>query len=236
MPIKAPSGPEPFLPAELERGLDRDARAPSPAPRSGSSRPAPRTARSRAWRRRRRRSPPLRAPWPPRRRATARSPCRSGSRRACPSARSAHRRPWPRDSRRCGSVRSTGTPWRVSARIVGVCLASSAISQHSAHSTEFGRAHHVEIGDGAERGQMLDRLMRRAVLAEADRVVRHDIDHALLHQRREADRRAAIIGEHEEGAAIGHDAAMQRDARSSPPPCRARARRNGCSCRRSRRA
>ena len=27
---------------------------------------------------------------------------------------------------------------------------------------------------------MLDRLMRRAVLAEADGIVRHDVDHALL--------------------------------------------------------
>ena len=42
--------------------------------------------------------------------------------------------------------------------------------------------------------------------------MRHHIDHALLHQRGKADRRAAIIGEHHEGAAIGNDAAMQRHA------------------------
>jgi len=39
--------------------------------------------------------------------------------------------------------------------------------------------------------------------------VRHHIDDALAHQGREADRGAAIIGEDEEGAAIGNDAAVQ---------------------------
>ena len=85
-------------------------------------------------------------------------------------------------------------------------------------------------------GQMLDRLVRRPVLAEPDRIMGHDIDDAQPHQRREPDRRAAIIGEHQEGAAIGDDAAMQRPCRSSPPPCRARGCRNGGSCRRNRRA
>ena len=63
-----------------------------------------------------------------------------------------------------------------------------------------------------KRREMLDRLMGRTVLAEPDRIVRHDVDHALTHQRREPDRRAAIVGEDEEGAAIGHDAAMQGEA------------------------
>ena len=51
------------------------------------------------------------------------------------------------------------------------------------------RAEHVEVRHGAQRRQMLDRLVRRAVLAEADRVVRHDVDDALAHQRGQADRR-----------------------------------------------
>ena len=59
---------------------------------------------------------------------------------------------------------------------------------------------------------MLDRLMRRPVLAEADRIMGQHIDDAQAHQRREADRAARIVGEDEEGAAIGHEAAMQRDA------------------------
>ena len=40
----------------------------------------------------------------------------------------------------------------------------------------------------------------------------HDVDHALAHQRRQPDRRPAIIGEHEERAAVRNDAAMQRQA------------------------
>ena len=54
--------------------------------------------------------------------------------------------------------------------------------------------------------------MGRAILAKADGVVRHDVDHALPHQCREADRRPAIVGEDEECAAVGHDAAVQRQA------------------------
>ena len=50
------------------------------------------------------------------------------------------------------------------------------------------------------------------VLAEADRIVGHHVDDALLHQRREPDRRPRIVGKGEEGAAIGEHAAMQRDA------------------------
>ena len=37
----------------------------------------------------------------------------------------------------------------------------------------------------AEHRQVLDRLMGRAVLAEADRIVRHHVDHPLAHQRRQ---------------------------------------------------
>ena len=32
--------------------------------------------------------------------------------------------------------------------------------------------------DRPQRREMLDRLVRRAVLAEADRIVRHHVDHA----------------------------------------------------------
>ena len=71
------------------------------------------------------------------------------------------------------------------------------------------RAEHLEVWDRAQRRQMLDRLMRRAILAQADTVMRHDVDHALAHERGQPDRRAAIVGEDEEGRAIRHDAAMK---------------------------
>ncbi|GCC44247.1 hypothetical protein chiPu_0028071, partial [Chiloscyllium punctatum] len=75
-----------------------------------------------------------------------------------------------------------------------------------------GRTKHQHIRDRAQRGEMLDRLMRRPVLAEPDRVMGHHMDDADPHQRREADRRPAVIGEAQEGAAIGNEATMQRDA------------------------
>ena len=59
---------------------------------------------------------------------------------------------------------------------------------------------------------MLDRLMCRAVLAEADRIVRHHVDDALLHQRGQPDRRTAVIREDEERAAVGNEQAVECQA------------------------
>ena len=59
---------------------------------------------------------------------------------------------------------------------------------------------------------MLDRLVGRPVLAEADRIVGRDEDHPLPHQGGEPQRRPAIVGEHQEGAAVGDDAAVHRHA------------------------
>ena len=70
----------------------------------------------------------------------------------------------------------------------------------------------VHARDQAQARRVLDRLVRRAVLAQADGVVREDEDHPLLHQRRHAQRVARVVGEREEGAAVGNEAAVQRDA------------------------
>ncbi|MGY4486278.1 hypothetical protein ACVWWR_005469 [Bradyrhizobium sp. LM3.2] len=59
---------------------------------------------------------------------------------------------------------------------------------------------------------MLDRLVRGAVLTQADGVVGHHMNDADPHQGRKADRRTAVVGEGEEGAAIGNEAAVQREA------------------------
>ena len=45
-------------------------------------------------------------------------------------------------------------------------------------------AEHLQIGDDPQGGQMFDRLVGRAIFAEADAVVGHDVDDALLHERR----------------------------------------------------
>ncbi len=76
----------------------------------------------------------------------------------------------------------------------------------------IGRTHDEQVRDHAQALHMLDRLMRRAIFAQPDAVVRHDVDRAGLLQRGQANGGAAIVGEDEECAAIGNDAAMQRHA------------------------
>jgi len=48
-----------------------------------------------------------------------------------------------------------------------------------------------------------------AVLTDPDGIVGEDIDHRLLHQGSEPDRRAHIVGEDQKGRAVGTDAAVQ---------------------------
>ncbi len=74
------------------------------------------------------------------------------------------------------------------------------------------RPQHGHAGDEAQRHRVLDRLVGRAVLAQEDRVVREHIDRALLHQRREPQRAAHVVGEREERRAVRDDAAVQRHA------------------------
>jgi hypothetical protein len=59
---------------------------------------------------------------------------------------------------------------------------------------------------------MLDRLVRRPVFAEPDRIMGHHIDDAGAHKRRQPDRRAAIIGKGQKRAAIEDQPAMHGNA------------------------
>ena len=70
----------------------------------------------------------------------------------------------------------------------------------------------MQVRHRPEAGDVFHRLVGRPVLAQTDRVVGHHIDDRHPHQRRQTDRRAAVIGEGQEGAAIGAEPAMQRDA------------------------
>ena len=56
------------------------------------------------------------------------------------------------------------------------------------HFIGVGGAEHDKSGDRPQRCELLDRLVRRAVLADADRVVGEDVDHRQLHERGQADR------------------------------------------------
>ena len=68
------------------------------------------------------------------------------------------------------------------------------------------------LGIARKRREMLDRLMRRSVFAEPDRIMGHDIDDAGAHQRREPHRGPRVVGEDQEGRAVRGEAAMQEDA------------------------
>ena len=57
---------------------------------------------------------------------------------------------------------------------------------------------------------MLNRLMRGAVFAQSDGIMRHHMDDADTHQRRQPDRRPAVVREGKKRAAIWDEAAVQR--------------------------
>ena len=76
----------------------------------------------------------------------------------------------------------------------------------------IGGADHVEIRDHAQAADGLDRLVRRAVFADADGVVGEDVGHRQLGERGEADARAAVVGEDEERRAAGAEEAVVGDA------------------------
>ena len=80
------------------------------------------------------------------------------------------------------------------------------------HLDGVGGAEEAEVRDGAQGCQMLDGLVGRAVLAEADGIVGHDVDDALAHQGGEADGGPCVVGEDEEGAGEGDEAPVQGHA------------------------
>ena len=59
---------------------------------------------------------------------------------------------------------------------------------------------------------MFDRLMRWAIFAKANGIMRHDIDNALFHQCGQTNGWAAIIGKHHKGATIRDGTAMKGNA------------------------
>src|SRR5713101_7450157 len=59
---------------------------------------------------------------------------------------------------------------------------------------------------------MLDRLMRRAVFTDANRIVRENKNYLQTHYRGEPDRRAAIVSKDHEAGSIWNKTAVQREA------------------------
>ena len=68
-------------------------------------------------------------------------------------------------------------------------------------------ADHQHVGDRAQAGQGLDRLVGGAVFTQADRVVGEHVDHAQLTQGREAHATHHVAREHGKGAAVRNQAA-----------------------------
>ena len=101
-----------------------------------------------------------------RRRATPRCRCRPARRRDRRPDRRGRRRPWPGASPPVPS--STGRSWRV--RISATGPSRSTATRHACGGlVGVGRADHAQAGDGPQRGEVLDRLVGRAVLAERRR-------------------------------------------------------------------
>ena len=73
----------------------------------------------------------------------------------------------------------------------------------------IGGAEDNQIGDGAQRGQMLDRLVGRPILPQPDRVVGPHVDHGQFHQGRQPHRCPHIVRKYQEGTPIRHHAAMK---------------------------
>ena len=192
MPMNRPPSPSQRAPAERRRGLDADAeRAVAQHLRAVALVLLRRTAPSRAGTRRRRGCPRLPA-WRARRaRPAPRSRWRSGWRGA------GRRRPRPDVAAagaavlRPASVRKAGRFWRDRASMRGPSRARHRQLPALRRFHRVGRAEHVQVRHRPEGGEVLDRLVGRPVLAQADAVMRQHVDHPLPHERGEADRRAA---------------------------------------------
>ena len=113
---------------------------------------------------------------------------------------------------RCVSVRTVVRFWRVSASTDGWSLLFMAICQHSAVSDRVGRAEDPQVRNGAQPAICSTGWwVGPSSPTPIESCVMH-VDDADAHQRGQADRRAAIIREDHEAAAIGDEAAVQRDA------------------------
>ena len=92
--------------------------------------------------------------------------------------------------------------WRDRASAVGLVRLDRHAPGHGGFH-RVGRAPHVQTGESGAGWHVLNGLVRGAVFAQADGVVREHMDHALFHQRGHADGVAAVVAEREEGAAMG---------------------------------
>ena len=92
----------------------------------------------------------------------------------------------------------------------------------------IGRADDVEVRDDAEARDGLDGLVGRAVLADADAVVREDVDDRQVAERGEADRRRGSSRRRRGTSRRSGGRCRAPRCRSGSRTCRARGCRSGC--------
>ena len=107
---------------------------------------------------------------------------------------------------------NTGRFWRVRAMPTGPSWRSSTVCQAAAPRSRRPAGARSRPGMARSGRELLDRLVRGAVLAEGDGVVRPDEDRGHLHERRESHGGPHVVAEDEERAAVRARLAVQHDA------------------------
>ena len=77
------------------------------------------------------------------------------------------------------------------------------------HFVGIAGAKHNQTGDRAQRCQMLYRLVRRAIFADANRIMRKDVNCRDFHDRAKSDRRPRIVAENEKTGPVRARAAQR---------------------------
>ena len=108
--------------------------------------------------------------------------------------------------------RTCGSAWRAKTSVDGPRAMLERDLPALGRLDRIGRTQHQHVGHRAQRRQDLHRLVRRAVAADADRVVAEHELHRQPHQRGHAHRRALVVGERQVGDRQRHDAAVRRHA------------------------
>jgi hypothetical protein len=103
---------------------------------------------------------------------------------------------------------TTSTFWRVSTSAVGPSWSTTARHAVTVSLASAGRIT-CSPGIARKRGEVLDRLVGGAVLADADRVVGEHEARLGARHRRQAHGRTHVVEEHEERAADREDPAVR---------------------------
>jgi hypothetical protein len=99
----------------------------------------------------------------------------------------------------CSGVRGTcGRSWRVSTRHRRAVRSLDRGAPRDGRLDSVARPPEIHVRHEPQAREMLDRLVRRTVLAKTDRVVRQHVDAAQADESRHTQRVARVVGEDEE--------------------------------------